>query len=321
MAAARSRSSRRLGRGLASLMPAPVDATPSPSPAAAPPPREAAISAADEASVREGLVELAIEQIIPNPSQPRRDFDEAALQSLATSIEASGLLQPVIVRPAPGHPDQYELVAGERRWRAARLAGLTTIAAIVRNTNNQQSAELALVENVQRLDLNPMERAEAFASLVERFHVSHQDVASRVGLDRSSVANLIRLLQLPVDVQDLIRSGTLGLGHGKALAGVTDPQHCSTLAARCASGQWSVRKLEQEAARLRDGGGDRPTAPARERPPHVVDLENRLAKHLGTSVRLHESRKKGRGRIVIAFYDLDQFDGILQKLGLGDDLA
>ncbi|MCK4873900.1 MAG: ParB/RepB/Spo0J family partition protein [Phycisphaerales bacterium] len=311
MTSARQRSNRRLGRGLASLITAPVDATTS-----APTDPEHPASQPADAPPATGLIELPLDHIQPNAHQPRRDFDADALQSLADSIRAAGLVQPIVVRPRADQPDRYELVAGERRWRAAGIAGLDRLPAIVRNLSDQKTAEYALVENLQRADLNAMERAQAFASLLERFGLSQGDLADHVGMDRSSVANFLRLLTLPPQVQDHIRQSKLSFGHGRSLISITDNQLCITLAQRCIKEEWSVRKLEGEVAKIREGVRDEATHTRRERPANIIDLEERLSRHLGTKVALREGRKKGAGRIIIDFYDLDQFDGLLAVFGM-----
>jgi ParB family chromosome partitioning protein len=262
-----------------------------------------------------GLVALPVDAIAPNPHQPRRTFDEQALRELADSILAAGLIQPVVVRPSDRQQGGYELIAGERRWRAARLAGLAAIPALVRDTTDQQSAEFALIENLQRADLNPIERAEGLQSLADRFGLSQSQLAERVGVPRPSIANLLRLLALPEPVRELIRAGELSFGHGKLLTTVADNKLCVVIAERCARAGWSVRKLEQQIAEAQKQGGDEPRAEAPPRPAHLVDLERRLADHLGTKVKISEGRKKGAGRLVIEFYDLDQFDGLMQRFG------
>jgi ParB family chromosome partitioning protein len=311
--ASRSRSGRRLGRGLASLMTTPAEVPPpTEEPAvdveASSPPAPSPASPSGEQ-----LRELDISSIEPNPHQPRRAFEEAALKELADSILAAGLLQPIVVRPKAGKQGGYQLIAGERRWRAAQMAGLATLPAIVRQSDEQQAAEFALIENLQRADLNPIERAEGLQALADRFGLTQADLARRVGLPRPSIANLLRLLQLPEEVRQLLRLGELSLGHGKLFVGITDHQICLQIAARCARAGWSVRKLEQEILQLAQAPSAKPAKP--ERAPHLLDLETKLASHLGTKVSIREGRKKGSGKLVIEFYDLDQFDGLMERIG------
>lgn len=267
-----------------------------------------------------GLRELPVEQIVPNRRQPRTDFDEASLQALAASIRQAGVMQPIMVRPSEGG---FELVAGERRWRAAKLVGLATIPAVVRPMDDRVAAELALIENIQREDLNPMERAIALRRLAIDFELTHQEIADRVGLDRASVSNLLRLSDLDRATADLVRAGRLSQGHAKALLGISDLTMRASLVSRCLSEDWSVRALEREVQKALQSGtavggastGDPTKVSARDA--NVADLERQLAEHLGTRVSLQLGRKKGSGRLVVEFYNLDQFDGLMHKMGFG----
>jgi ParB family chromosome partitioning protein len=338
----------RLGRGLSSLMAQPVRVTmpvapapnadqvnnPSTSADAAPVPMQAdatttpdaGIAAADPApaAAGAGLHMLPVSSIRPNPHQPRQRFDPAGLESLAASIRSEGVMQPIIVRAVTNGQNgdhAYELVAGERRWRAAQLASLTEVPAIVRPLDDRQLAEWALVENIQREDLNPIERAEAFRSLTERFSLSHGEVAERVGLDRSTITNLLRLLDLEQSVRDLIRDGLLSMGQARALAGLADPAMQKLLGQRIVAEGMSVRAVEaavKKAAALGSGGAvaAEPPPPAIRRASHLTDLEQQIARQLGSRVRIRPGRKKGAGAITIEFYSLDQFDALLNKLGV-----
>ncbi len=266
------------------------------------------------------LRELHVEQIFPNRRQPRTDFSEEALRSLANSIQQAGLMQPIVVRSTERG---FELIAGERRWRAAKLLGMEKIPAVVKDIDDQTAAELALIENIQREDLNPMERAVALKRLSSDFSLTHQEIADRVGLDRASVTNLLRLADLDRATADLVRAGKLSQGHAKALLAVTDIARRAELAAQVLSNDWSVRELErqvqatQKPPTVSGGGpsvaGKEPTA----RDANVADLEKQLAEYLGTRVKLQLGRKKGSGRLVLDFYTLDQFDGLMQKIGFG----
>ena len=259
------------------------------------------------------MLQIPTTDIAPSPFQPRRSFSDGDLASLAESIARSGVMQPIIVRRvgAGVSGEEYELVAGERRWRAAMQAGLEFVPAIERTLSDEESAELALVENMQRRDLGPMERAWGFRSLAERFGLSHAQVAQRVGLDRSTVTNLVRLTELEREIQELLDEGRLSVGHGKALLGVEPGTARLALAARAAKEGWSVRRLEQsQTARARRGGGGDRAAPASR-----VRLEKQLGEHLGTKVSVRTNTAGTKGRVVIEFYSLDHFDGLMSRMG------
>jgi len=268
------------------------------------------------------LREIPVEQIVPNRRQPRTDFDDTTIQSLAASIRQAGLMQPIMVRPtAKG----FELVAGERRWRAAKLIGLRVIPAVVRDMDDQASAELALIENVQREDLNPMDRAVALRRLADDFGLTHQVIAERVGLDRPSVTNLLRLSELDAATAEFVRRAAISQGHAKALLGVADLPLRVELAQKVVSEGWSVRELERRVQHTNNvkpvlkGTSEPSTAEPTPRSANVADLERKLAEHLGTRVAIQLGRKQGSGRLVLQFYSLDQFDGLMQKLGFGND--
>jgi len=247
---------------------------------------EALLGSIDSASGT--LKEIALDDIVPNPYQPRVVFDDGDLKDLAASIRRRGLLQPVTARRAPDGSG-YELIAGERRWRAARIAGLASIPALVRQSENVESLELALVENLQRRDLGPMEAAQAYQRLISEFRLTQEEVARRVGKDRSSVANSVRLLNLPMEVQDHLQAGRLTPGHAKVLLGVDPADHQVALARRVLIERLSVRQLEEVIARA----GRRSAAP----PPKsrkAVALEQRLGEHLATRVTVHEGKRAGR---------------------------
>lgn len=268
----------------------------------------------------EGLVWLPIESIQTNPRQPRELFDQGAIQRLSESIRSSGLMQPIVVRPsAKGH----ELVAGERRLRASKLAGLKTIPAIVRTLGDRESAEWALVENLQREDLNPIERARGVSRLVKEFQLTHQAVAESLGLERATVSNLLRLLDLDDFTASMVASGRLDQGHAKVLLGVADPTVRRTLAASSVDRQWSVRRLEMEVRRLiapetpvQSPSIDRGRASGRVQ---VEDLQRRLSEHLGTRVEIVLGRRKGEGRVMIDFHSLAEFDGLMERIGFVAD--
>jgi ParB family chromosome partitioning protein len=308
---------RRLGRGLTSLIstavPVPTEVKPG---IDAPPPGHAPAPAVDieVKDQADAVVSIPISEIRPNARQPRQHFDEGALKELGASIKAAGLMQPIVVRPDPT-AGGFELIVGERRWRAAKLIGLGNLPAVVREIDDRTAAEWALIENIQREDLNPLERAEAFRRLSDEHGMTHREIADRVGLDRSTVTNLLRLHDLDEFTKDTIRNGLLTEAHGRALLSITNieaRQHLARLAAREA---WSVRHLQKRATSL--AGPARPATrrPTTAAPAHRADLERRLSDHLGTKVRIHAGKQKGSGRLVIEFYSFDQFEGLMQKLG------
>jgi len=255
------------------------------------------------------VVHLGVDEIIPNKYQPRVAVHPASLAELAASIRQTGVMQPVIVRQSDG--GGYELVAGERRWRAAMEAGLGTIPAIVRELSDEQSAEWALIENVQREDLNPVERAHAFANLADRFGLTHAQIAERVGIDRTSVTNLLRILDLEPRVLDLVGDGRLSLGHAKALLAFPPGEGRVRVAQAAVRDAWSVRRVEAAARGATEGsGGDRPKRPA-----NLVELERQLGEHMGTKVHIMADRKGEKGRLALEFYSLEHFDGLMAKMG------
>ncbi len=317
----------RLGRGLSSLIkpPAAPQTSPlversipvsptAPADASASPPELAGNEAAAHtpAAVAPGtpVHELPVDQISPNPHQPRRHFDEAQLAELSASIKSNGLIQPVIVRKVAGG---YELIAGERRLRASKLAGLTTIPAVVRgDVDGYTQAQLALVENIQRADLNPIDRALAYRTLLDQLGLTQAELAGRLGEDRSSIANHVRLLDLAVTVQELVRDGRLSLGHAKLLAGVPDATEQHRLANLVLTQSLSVRNLERLIAQ---SAAAKPAKAPAAGAAHLADLEKNLARQLGMRVQV-KAGSKGKGRLIVHYANLDQFDDLLSKLGL-----
>lgn len=252
-------------------------------------------------------VEIPIRDIIPNRYQPRKVFGDPELDQLAASLRENGLIQPVVVRPRSG--GGYELIAGERRWRAAERAGMATIPAVVKQASDQQLALWALIENLQRLDLNPIEAARAYRRLGDEFSLTQEEIARQVGRDRSTVANFLRILTLPKEVQDFLSSGDLDVGHGKALLALTDPGSQVEAARRIRSRGLSVRATESLVNRLK-----RRPAVRRAVAPDLEAAEARLRRRFGTKVRI-EARRKG-GRILIEYYnatDLDRILGLIQS--------
>lgn len=295
-----------LGRGLAALItdtPAPAAGTAAkPSPAPDSPP-----------------MELPLNQIHVNPFQPRDEFATESLDELTASIKTYGVLQPLLVRK---QDDRYELVAGERRLRAARQAGLTVVPVRIVEVDDQGSLEMALVENLQRSDLNPMEEARGYQQLAEKFSLSQEAIAERVGKARSTVTNALRLLDLPEEVQVMLSDGRLSAGHAKALLGVSLQQERCLLARRAVSEGWSVRNTEKVVARLARGGRrTRRTQDVDIPPEHLRHLTDVLHQHFGTAVRIAPSRtlaggRKIKGTLEIDFYSNDDFNRVLEIMGV-----
>lgn len=328
----RSSIRRKLGRGLGSLISTPVAVElPSVQKPTTTPPRPASPPAAGPTFGpvdREGLQNIDVQAIIPSRHQPRQHFDEGLLQALAKSIRTSGVMQPIVVRPnsADGIAGSgFELIAGERRWRAAQLAGLSRIPAIVRDVDDRTAAEFSLVENLQREDLNPLERAEAFERLAREFQLTHAEIAERVSLDRTSITNHLRLLELDSATKAAVRDGRLSMGHARALLAITNIECRGVLAAESLRQEWSVRELERQARAAADhtaankpkvslDGGERSRLPT-PLSAHLADLQKRLSEHLGTKVFVHPGRNKGSGKLVIDFFSIDQFEGLLRRMG------
>lgn len=295
-----------LGKGLSSLIPQ---------------------DAAEGGGLDAELLEVTTASITPNPNQPRELFDEEALVELAASIAEMGVLQPVLVRPLK-EEGTYELIAGERRWRAAQRAGLATIPAIVRLTSDLSSVEQALVENLHRQDLSPLEEAAAFQQLLEDFGLTHDQLSTRVGKSRSAITNTIRLLGLPPAVQSLLNDGQLSAGHARALLGTPDRAQQEALARQAVDEGWSVRAVEQavrgDVAPVQsdepddrssnettiDGAGLTPATKLR--PPGLLELEELLAEHLHTRVSVNLGAK--RGRVAIDFADLEDLERIYRLM-------
>ncbi|MHC4547930.1 MAG: ParB/RepB/Spo0J family partition protein [Planctomycetota bacterium] len=255
----------------------------------------------------EQIVRLTLTEIQGGPHQPRQDFDPTSLSELAASIRENGILQPVIVRPGGAG---YEVVAGERRVRAARLAGLTEIPAVVRRYSDDEVLVLSLVENIQRTDLNAIDKALAFRRLSTHLGATHQEIAQRLGVDRTSITHMLRLLELPPEIQALVREGSLSAGHGRAVLGIRDQKAQLDLAARIVREELSVRAAEELAR------GGRPAQPRRRsqprKTPQVVALETELRRLLGTKVQIRDRR--GKGKIVVEYYSPEEFERILGLL-------
>ena len=309
-----------LGKGLGALIPSDLDDPPRPSTLASGPGGSIGGDAGGGDDDRVRLIDVPIEALSPNPNQPRVHFDEESLEELAASIREIGVLQPVLARDMGG--GVYQLVAGERRWRAARRAGLTSIPAVVRRTDDLSSVEQALVENLHRQDLTPLEEAAAFQQLIEDFGLTHEQVSARVGKSRSAVTNTLRLMTLAPSIQHLLADGRLSAGHARALLGSQDRAFQEHLAKRAVTDGLSVRAVE-DAIRTRAAGGRDVTddtrgdgaglsALTRLRPPGLLELEHLLAEHLHTKVSVTMGPK--RGRVSIDFADLEDLERIYRQM-------
>jgi ParB family chromosome partitioning protein len=285
---------KALGRGLHDLIPQ-KPSEPAPPPAAHP---HAA-----------GLLQLEVGKIVASPYQPRKEFDAEKIAELAASISAKGLIQPVIVRPLGD--GRYELIAGERRWRAAALAGLAKVPAVVRTAENAEAMEMSLIENIQREDLNPIETARAYQNLADTFDLTHEEIASRMGKDRTSVTNLIRLLNLPEEIQGDLAARTLSMGHARALLGLAGRD--AQLAARktvLAKGL-SVRETEQLVKRL-GAPARKPPAAQHKNDIYIKELENSIRGALGTKVAIRHQGKAGV--IEIHYFSVEELDRLVNQL-------
>jgi ParB family chromosome partitioning protein len=261
------------------------------------------------------LRDLLVTQIEPSRFQPRARFDEDSLVALTASIRELGVLQPVLVRPLD--EDTFELIAGERRWRAAKRAGLQTIPALVREAGDTDSLEQALVENLHREDLNPLEEAGAYQQLIEDFGLTHDQVAQRVGRSRSAISNVLRLFQLPPSIQKLVADGQLSAGHARALLGTPDRAYQEGLARRAVAEGLSVRDVETAVRARQEPASSGPTSPGlpppgRLRPPGLLELESLLASHLETRVRV--TMGGNRGRVIIDFATLDDLERLYRLM-------
>lgn len=259
-----------------------------------------------------GVREIRIDQITPNRFQPRHTFHDESIAELAASIAEQGVLQPLIVAPRDGG---FELVSGERRWRAARRAGLATVPATVREVEEREMLEIALVENLQREDLDPIDEAAGFRQLLDEFELTQAELARRVGKSRPAIANALRLLDLPAAVREMVKAAELSAGHARALLGLADRRALPGLARETADKGWSVRQLERRVKR-ENAGPREAAAPEPAQELERARLEEELQRNLGTKVRLHAG-KDGRGRIEIAFYSFDDLDRLLARLGIG----
>ncbi|PYI85173.1 MAG: chromosome partitioning protein ParB [Verrucomicrobia bacterium] len=268
---------------------------------------------------RERVHRIPVDRIRPSPFQPRKDFTPEALRELADSIKEQGIIQPLIVRERQDH---YELIAGERRWRAAQLLALKEVPAIVRDADDHSVLELALIENLQRENLNPLEEALGYSQLIEQFHLRQEDVAAKVGKSRVAVTNALRLLKLPPEVQDDLRDSRISVGHAKVILGLASAADQKLVAKRINKEGLSVRQTEKlvahlETRRQTTGAPSSPGIVADPRDANIVGLENQLREKFGTRVQLHY--QQGKGFLEIKFFNDDDLDRILQIVGIRMD--
>jgi ParB family transcriptional regulator, chromosome partitioning protein len=287
---------KALGRGLDSLLPGKPTVTPITTPQAAGSPQE-----------------VPIENIDANPYQTRRRINEQALQELAESIRVSGVVQPVVLRPMAN--GRFQLVAGERRWLASRSAGRTTVPAVLRQISNEQALEITIIENLQREDLNPVEQAHAFERLSREFNMTQEQIATRTGKDRASIANFIRLLKLPDSVQNAMEEGSLSFGHGKVLLALAGfPEHLERAAREIMEKKLSVRQTEELVSKLLNPQADeqKQEKPVKQLDPNVREAQRSLESALGVKVEIQD--RKGKGKIVLKYGSLEDFDRIVEAL-------
>jgi ParB family chromosome partitioning protein len=301
---------KRLGRGLRSLLSVDDAVTEMPPPVGA-------LPTGDEATNASFVV--PVDELRPNPFQPRRDMPPDQLKALADSIRKNGVIQPVLVRRVG--PKLYQIIAGERRWRAAQQAGLSELPAIVRAADDREMLELALVENIFREDLNAIDRASAYKRYCDEFSLSADEVAQRLGEDRSTTSNYLRLLELPSDVKQWVAEGRLAMGHARCLLGLRSPMEITQMARQVMDQDLSVRAVEKLVRDRLNARAEAVRAPAERgdaKRAQVRDLEARFTRALGTKVEIRESARKGRGRILIHYFSLDDFDRVMERLGLDE---
>jgi ParB family chromosome partitioning protein len=308
---------RALGKGLESLLPK----RPAPAAAPVPLPEISAAAALPEQPAGRPL-EIPLDHIERNPWQTRKHFDEAQLEELAQSIMATGVVQPIVVRLLPPattleagqNPNRYQLITGERRWMASRKAGKATIPAIIKQVPDEQVLEMTIVENLQRTDLNPMEQARAFQRLSMEFKLTQEQMATRTGKDRASVANFLRLLRLPEVVQEKVETGMLSFGHARALLALDSPEAISAAAQKVMALSFSVRQTENYVQGLinPEAKEKKQKTQAQAEDPNVREAEDRLRRTLGLKVKIED--KKGKGRVIIEYSGLEDFDTLLEML-------
>lgn len=295
---------RALGRGLDALLPVP-SSSPAPS----------------GSSIERNVFICPVDKIVPQKGQPRQRFDEAALAQLSASISDHGLIEPIVVRRLPGPVEKYEIIAGERRWRASQKAGLTEVQVVVKDVSSTEAFELAIIENIQREDLNPIELAEAFDRLIREHAYTHETLAGLVKKDRSTITNSLRLLKLPPRVRGLVISNELSEGHARTILGAPDEGAMEQIADKITRGRLSVRQTEalvkkakSDAASLEKGPQPAEASDTEAKSLAVRDLEEQLQRRLGTRVEVHD--RKGKGELVISYGSLDELDRLLAMIKL-----
>jgi ParB family chromosome partitioning protein len=297
-----------LGRGLSALL---GGGGVSPSPAKAGDQAVAPVAG-------EQVIRVPVARVRPSPFQPRKDFSPESLQELAASIKEQGIVQPLIVRPQGGN---FELIAGERRWRAAQLAGLAEVPIIVRDADDRAVLEMALIENLQRENLNPIEEAQGYSQLIGQFQLTQEEASVKVGKSRAVVANSLRLLKLAPELQDYVRQGRISVGHAKVVLGLTAPEDQRVAADRILKKSLNVRQTEELVASLQNHAGEKPASKGRialsNDDAHIADLQNKMQERFGTKVILHY--RDGKGGIEIKFFSDDDLDRILKVAGIDLD--
>ncbi|EKR73181.1 ParB/RepB/Spo0J family partition protein [Leptospira noguchii] len=286
---------KALGRGLGNLIPVNESKIP--------------IDSSSESALRE----IRISEIRPNPGQPRKTFSEESLKELSETIKAHGVIQPIVVKELDSG---YEIISGERRYRACKLAGFIKIPAIVKNVSENQSMEMAIIENIQREDLNPIEEAIAYKTLSEKLNLKITDISARVGKNRSTISNLIRLLQLPDSVQDLIKNGRISEGHARPLLSLADRKKIEQLAYQIAEKGLTARQVEDLVSNISEGRSSSPEKKKSRKDVNIVELENKFRKKYSMKIEIGHNQNSGKGKMTIAYPSLEAMEKILNALGL-----
>lgn len=295
-----------LGRGLEALMGS-MGSMKTP-----PPENDQTVSFPPDPKLEIAKNELPIAQIRPNPYQPRTSWNEEQLRELCESIKANGIIQPIIVRKIG---ESYQIIAGERRFRAAEMAGLEVVPVLVRQATDEEMLELALVENIHRADLNPIERAKAYLNFINSFNLTQTDAAKRLGEDRTVVSNFLRILDLPNEIKQMLIDEQLSMGHARAILALPSDELRRKLANRAMAGRLSVREVERLVRKYLDGNTEQKDK-KKEKLAHIVDLEQQLQSILGTKVNIKANKRGQKGRIIIDYYSLDEFDRLTERMGL-----
>ncbi len=315
MTASKKEKPKHLGRGLESLIGPITDIGQEDSNTIL---GDDAVKFSIDKELQRNLMEINLDDIDANPYQPRQNWDVLQLKELSDSIRENGVIQPIIVRPKGS---RFEIVAGERRLRAAQMAEINKIPAMVRATEDSEMLALALVENIHRADLNPIEKAKAYQNFMQTFSLTQEQAAQKLGQDRSVVANYIRLLNLPAEVRQMLMDGSLDMGHARAILALPTDDLRKRLANRALAGRLSVREVERLVRLALSEKDEKKQKQIVEKPAHIRDLEERIRSRLGTMVKIQARKNGQRGRIIIEFYSLDEFDSIAEKLGVASDLS